>query len=106
MRISRYDAPGFLRGAAPITTAEPAPTPVAGAVGILGSDGFTYYTCTGECGETKIAALFLPSEIAKQEPVCRACLGEVTIRSRRSRDPKTATRAAYKNLLDRRASAQ
>jgi hypothetical protein len=103
MRISRYDAPNFLRG--PKTPAAEQPITVFGAIGILGSDGFTYYTCTGECGETKIAALFLPSEIAKPEPVCRACLGEVTIRSSRSRDPKKA-RAAYKNLLDRRASAQ
>ena len=47
------------------------------AVGTVGEDGFTYYTCKGECGETKIAALFLPNEIATGELRCRACLGEI-----------------------------
>lgn len=44
---------------------------------MIGEDGFTYYTCKGECGETKIAALFLPAEIASGDLRCRVCLGEI-----------------------------
>lgn len=44
---------------------------------MIGEDGFTYYTCKGECSETKIAALFLPAEIASGELICRACSGEI-----------------------------
>jgi hypothetical protein len=45
----------------------------------VGEDGFTYYVCA-ECGNPKLAALFLPSEIAKAAPMCRACMGEVGLR--------------------------
>ena len=73
---------------------------------MIGKDGFTYYTCTGECGETKMAALFLPSEIASGSLICRACLGEVTVRFKRPRNPKTATRHAYQRVLAKRTASR
>jgi hypothetical protein len=48
---------------------------------MIGEDGFTYYTCKGECGQTKIAALFLPAQIADGSLVCRVCMGEISRRS-------------------------
>jgi hypothetical protein len=65
------------------------PDPVA-ACGAVGEDGFTYYTCKGECGETKIAALFLPSAIADGSLVCRLCSGEVARRPVQGRPPAAA----------------
>jgi hypothetical protein len=55
------------------------------------TDGFIHYTCKGECGETKIAALFLPEEIASGGLVCRACSGAV--RRRSNRGPRTWQRS-------------
>lgn len=43
-------------------------------------DGFTYYTCKGECGERKMAGLFAPAEIASGELRCMVCMGEIARR--------------------------
>jgi hypothetical protein len=47
---------------------------------MIGEDGFTYYDCT-ECGGRKIAALFLPDNIATGDLRCRVCIGEIACRS-------------------------
>lgn len=47
-------------------------------------DGFYLYACA-QCHATKISALFLPTEIKKDDPVCRACLGEISLRSIKAR---------------------
>ena len=53
------------------------------------ADGFLLYTCS-ECGEEKIAALFMPSEIANSTLRCHVCTGDVGQTHRKDRRPTAA----------------
>lgn len=83
MRIDEYKNHGMGRP----DRRKPKPEP---ASGIVGEDGFTYYACIGECGQTKMAALFLPIEIERGTLICRACSGEVSIKATKARKPTAA----------------